>query len=111
MSTTAAEKDNVCVLAIDGELTDANVKEFRDLVEQSFARDGRDFVIDFAEATVIDSAGLEALTWLKRECDERLGLMKVCNLPDALKKILEMTRLHRQFEQCEFVDEALESFA
>lgn len=111
MSVTASQEGNVCVLAIDGELTEADAEEFCHLVEQTLARDERDFVVDFAEATVIDSAGLEALTWLKRECDERLGLMKLCNLPDALKKILEMTRLHHQFEQYEFVDEALKSFA
>jgi len=111
VSVTAREDDNVCVLTIDGELSDANVKELRNHVEQSFAGDGRDFVVDLAETTGIDSAGLEALTWLKRECDERLGLMKLCNLSDAMKKIFEMTRLDRRFEQYEFTDEALKSFA
>ena len=110
MATTAKEQGNAYVLAIDGELVGAGVIEFRELIQQSFDSDGRDFVVDFAEATGIDSDGLEALTWLKRECDERLGLLKLCNLSDALKKILEITRLNRQFEQYEFVDEALASF-
>ena len=113
MGTTATQRDSVCVLTIDGELTCANVAEFRDLAAFApggFAEDGRDFVVDFAEATGIDSAGLEALTWLKRECDERLGLMKLCNLSDTMKKILEMTRLDRLFERYEFVEEALQSF-
>ena len=110
MTITSSQEGNVCVLIVDGELTVANVKQFRALVEQAFAGDGRDFVVDFAEATGIDSAGLEALTWLKRECDEQLGMMKLCNLSDAPKKIHEMTRLDLPFEQYERVDEALRSF-
>ncbi|MCK4659093.1 MAG: STAS domain-containing protein [Phycisphaerae bacterium] len=111
MSITADENNNVCVLTIDGELIDATVQKFRELAEQALAEDRRDFIVDFGEATRIDSAGLEALTWLKRECDERLGLMKVCNLPEMMKKILEITRLQHHFQQEEFLEEALESFA
>ena len=111
MSVNAKEEGDACVLSIDGEFAGATVTEFCRVVEQSLAGDGRDFVVDLAETTGIDSTGLEALTWLKRECDERLGLMKLCNLSDAMKKILEMTRLSRQFEQYEFLDEALKTLA
>ncbi len=110
MSVVATAEGTVCVLTIDGELSRFNVDEFRNQVEQSLAGDGRDFVVDFAEATGIDSAGLEALTWLKRECDERLGMIKLCSLSAALRKILEMTRLDRRFALNEHVDEALKSF-
>jgi anti-anti-sigma factor len=85
--------------------------EFRDRVQASFAEDARDFVVDFSETTGVDSAGLEALTWLKRECDERLGLLKLCRLSETLRKILELTRLDRQLDRCEDLDEALASLA
>ncbi|MCP4591179.1 MAG: STAS domain-containing protein [bacterium] len=111
MSITIREEGGVSILAIVGELTESAAVEMRALVARAFEADGRDFVVDLAETTRIDSAGLEALTWLKRECDERLGLIKLCNLTDALKKILEMTRLEHQFEQYEFVEDALESYA
>jgi anti-anti-sigma factor len=100
---------NVCVLKVEGALSDASVRQFRTGVEHAFADDGRDFVVDFADATGIDSAGLEALTWLKRECDERLGLMRLCNLPETMRRILEMTRLDRQLEQYEIEDETWKS--
>ena len=110
MSVVAAAEGTVCVLTIDGELSRFNVNEFRKLVEQALAGDGRDFVVDFAEATGIDSAGLEALTWLKWECDERLGMIKLCSLSAALRKILEVTRLDRKFELHKRLDETLKSF-
>ncbi len=110
MSVTATKDGNVCVLAVDGELIGANVKKFRDLVRQAVAGDSNDFVVDLSKITGIDSEGLEALTWLKRERDEELGMVKLCHQSDPMKKILEMTRLNRQFEQYEFLDEALKSF-
>jgi anti-anti-sigma factor len=105
VGVVAKKNGNVCVLKVEGALSDAAVKQFRKGVEQAFATDGRDFVVDFADATGIDSAGLEALTWLKRECDERLGLMRLCNLPETTRKILELTRLDRQLEQYQVEDE------
>ncbi|MBU0716765.1 MAG: STAS domain-containing protein [Planctomycetes bacterium] len=110
MSITATQKGNVCLLTVDGELIGANVKQFCGLVQRAFAADSRDFVVDFAEATAVDSEGLEALTWLKRECDERLGMVKLCRLSGKLTKTLEVTRLNRQFERYDLKDEALKSF-
>ena len=110
MSVTATQKGNVCLLTVDGELIGDNVKQFRSLVEQAFAADSRDFVVDFAEATAIDSEGLETLTWLRRECSEQLGIVRLCHVSDMLRKILEITRLSRQFERYDLRDEALKSF-
>jgi anti-anti-sigma factor len=111
VSIALNKEGNVCVLVVEGDLVGANVQHFRDLVQQACAADSRDFVVSFDEAATIDSEGLEALTWLKRECDERLGMVKLCHLSDRLVKILEMTRLNRQFDRYAFFDEALESFA
>jgi len=107
---TVTQQGSVNVLTLDGELTGPNVRQFRGDVERLFAADARDFVVDFARVTGLDSEGLEALTWLRRECDNRLGMVKLCNLSDVLSKILEMTRLKSQFEQHAGVDEAVGSF-
>ncbi len=110
MSVTAAPRGDICVLAVDGELIGANVAQFRALVQEAFAKESRDFVVDFSETTRVNSEGLESLTWLKRESEERLGMVKLCCLPATLAKTLEITRLNRQFERYELVDEALDSF-
>ena len=107
---TVTQQGSVNVLTLDGELTGPTVRQFRGDVERLFIVDARDFVVDFGQVTNIDSEGLEALTWLRRECDDRLGLVKLCNLSDFLNKILEMTRLSSEFEQHDGVDEAVRSF-
>ena len=111
MSVSTTQQGNVCVLRVDVELTGASVEQFHNLVRRTLSEDGRDFAVDFTGTTRIDSAGLEALTWLKRECEEQLGMVKLCNLSGPLKQILEMTRLDLEFEQYEHVEETVESFA
>src|SRR5512134_3267622 len=91
--TTLTRQSDVHVLAVEGELNRQSVAQFRELVEKAQAEDARDFVIDFTDCTGLDSAALEALTALNRECEERLGMCRLCMLIDTLEKILEMTRL------------------
>ena len=95
------------MLTVDGALVSETVGAFSRLVERCRQRDGRDFVVDLQAATALDSAGLEVLTALQRDCDERLGLLKLCSLNETLKKILEITRLDRTFDCCRNVQAAL----
>jgi anti-anti-sigma factor len=46
----------------------------------------------------IDSLGLEALLWIKRKTDELFGQVKLINVDDNVRKILEITRLEPRFE-------------
>lgn len=107
MGTKLAQKGEVNVLAVEGELVAETVGEFRRLVEQCRQRDGRDFVVDLHAARTVDSAGLEALTALQRECEERLGLLRFCGVNQTIGKILEMTRLDRRFDCCRNLPAAL----
>ena len=107
MSTTLTQEGQVNVLTVDGELIAETVSEFQRHVEQCHKRDVRDFVVDLALATTIDSAGLEALTALARECEERLGILKLSGADPTIRKILEMTRLDRRFDLSPDLDRAL----
>jgi anti-anti-sigma factor len=57
-----------------------------------------DFVVDFQKSSFIDSDGLEALLWMKRRCEDLSGRMKLVNLDENCKKILEITRLEHRIE-------------
>jgi len=107
MSTTLTQDGEVNVLTIDGELVVETVPEFRKLVDQCRSRDRRDFVVDFSATRAVDSAGLEVLTALQRDCEERLGLLKFCGVGPTVGKILEMTRLDHRFDCCAELSDAL----
>ena len=57
----------------------------------------------------MDSTGLETLTALQRECEEQLGLLKLANVGETIKKILDLTRLNRRFECFPSLTEALKA--
>lgn len=109
MSIRLDKCGEVNVLLVDGELVSATRGDFCRVVERCRQSDGRDFVIDMSRVTLVDSAGLEALTALQRECQENLGMLKLCGVDATLGKILEMTRLNRSLECCPDVDAALAS--
>jgi anti-anti-sigma factor len=105
--TTLTRREDVCVLAVAGDLTKATVKQFDTLVSQCLTEDAHDFVVDLAACNRVDSAGLEALTRLNRACRERLGMAKLCLLPENLKKIMEITRLEKKLDISATLDEAI----
>lgn len=110
MPITQTRQGDVTILRIQGELAGSVVGEFRKLVEPALARDQRDFCIDFSQAMGVDSRGLEALTALKRSCEERLGKVKVCGLSPAIETVFAITRLNRTFECLPDAESAVASF-
>lgn len=105
--TTATQQDNVCILAIEGELNKSTSDQFKDLVDSALADNAHDFVVDFVDCTGLDSTGLETLTWLHRNCQERLGMCKLCTLSDSLEKVMEVTRLDKDLDLCVTIEDAM----
>lgn len=107
MSIGVQRQGSACVLTLDGDLVGDISKEFRGLAQTAMSDGCHDFVVDFSLALTIDSQGLEALTWVKLECEEHLGMIKLCGLSHNVQKILDITRLRRRFDQYESRGEAL----
>jgi anti-anti-sigma factor len=99
MPVKCDEYNGVCVLALNGDLTGeagAHIKRLAgDRIDK---RQMVDFVVDLQKAGFVDSAGLEALLWLKRRCDDLFGKVKLASLDEDCRKILEITRLAHRFE-------------
>ena len=90
---------NICVIALDGDLAGDSAKDVRKNADERIEqRRIVDFVVDFEKADFIDSEGLETLLWLKRRSEDLFGQIKLANLDDNCKKILELTRLEHRFE-------------
>jgi anti-anti-sigma factor len=90
---------NVCVVSLDGDLTGDAARDVRKQADERIERRRIvDFVVDFEKADFIDSEGLEMLLWLKRRCEDQFGQIKLANLDENCRKILELTRLEHRFE-------------
>ena len=93
------EYNNICVIGLGGDLAGAEPQQLRKQVEEVIdQRQLADFVLDFEKAGFIDSEGLETLLWLKRRCEELFGQLKLTNLDENCRKILEITRLQTRFD-------------
>jgi anti-anti-sigma factor len=99
MAINCEDYNNVCVMALDGDLTGEANLIVRKLADERVDQNQIvDFVLDFEKAGFFDSEGLETLLWLKRRCEELFGQLKLINLDENCKKILEITRLEPRFE-------------
>jgi anti-anti-sigma factor len=91
--------NNVCVMTLDADLSGEANEAVRKLAEERVdQKQIVDFVIDFEKAGFFDSEGLETLLWLKRRSEDLFGQLKLVNLDENCKKILEITRLEHRFE-------------
>ena len=97
MSIEKTATADITLLKVTGDLAGTNAEELRNVISECLAQGRHDYVIDLIDAPNCDSAGLEALTWLERECAERLGIVKLCGLSESFTKILEITRLSERF--------------
>lgn len=104
----ADEYDKVCVLTPAGDLLGDETSSLQKQVEELIERKQIvDFVIDFENCGFIDSKGLSTLLWTKRRCEDLFGQLKLVNLDDNCRKILEITRLSARFECHPQLEEAL----
>ncbi|MBA3273523.1 MAG: STAS domain-containing protein [Chthoniobacterales bacterium] len=91
--------NKVCVVSVTGDFVADLAAVARKNIEGAIDdRQVVDFVIDFEKSGFIDSDGLETLLWVKRKCEDLFGQVKLINIDENCKKILEMTRLEHRFE-------------
>ncbi len=110
MAIRVERQSGVHVLHVEGDLTAINAAHLQQVTGPLLSRSENEFVVDLAESPSIDSAGLESLTKLKRECEERLGALRLCGLDETCETILRITRLADEFDRDDSVEAAVASF-
>lgn len=99
MSIKCDEYNQVCVMEVQGDfLADSAALAKKALDDNIEQRHIIDFIVDFQKSSFVDSDGLEALLWMKRRCEDLFGRIKLVNLDENCKKILEITRLEHRLE-------------
>ena len=99
MPIKTEEYDQVCVMSVEGDFTADNVAAAKKQVAKVMdERHIVDVVVDLEKVPFIDSEGLEALLWMKVRCEGSFGQLKLANLDENCRKILEITRLAHRFD-------------
>jgi len=97
------------VLTLSGELTQDQADSFRRSCLERVSNGVRDVVLNLEHLTLVDSAGLEVLLWLREQTSEHDGQLRLVNPDDTIRKILEITRLDKRFEIHKSIESAAKS--
>jgi anti-sigma B factor antagonist len=98
MSFSVSQRGETVVVSIEGQLVVANRRQLKQAVLDEIDRGGRRFVIDFLNASYIDSAGLGVLVSLSKKIRENRGHLLLENLNEDLRTLFELTKLDTLFE-------------
>ena len=99
MSIKTDQYDQICVITLGGDFVGEDCEAARKSVDEMIdEKQIVEFIFDFGKASFVDSDGLETLLLVKRRCEELFGRIKLTNLDENCRKILEITRLEHRFE-------------
>lgn len=73
-------------------------------------QDRRDFVLHLGEVAFIDSSGLGTMVRLLTTTRKSRGDLKLCNVPEAIQKLLKLSNLNRLFETHDSEESAISAF-
>jgi anti-sigma B factor antagonist len=111
LNVTVADRADVTVLHLHGQLVfDGGDAVFRDAVNDLIARERLKIVVDLADVTYIDSAGIGVLIARFLEVRRRGGDMRLANLTVRSHRVMTITHLLSVFESFDTVERAVQSF-
>jgi anti-sigma B factor antagonist len=111
MRIITQDYNDITVVELNGEFTAEFVTFFEDNIQQVLGRGQAGVVLDMSNVGFIDSAGLESLLSLRDSCHDNARSLKLAALDENCSKILEVTRLGREFDSYEELAQAVKSFA
>jgi anti-sigma B factor antagonist len=111
MKVKTQDYNNVTVIELQGEFDADFTDMFQNNVTDIIAKRQTSIVVDMRGVPVIDSKGLEHLLWARDYCSENNCQLKLAGLDENCKKILEITRIEKEFDSYSELSEAVKSFA
>lgn len=110
MAMTVSDYGNVTVLTLKDDLVEDEVEDFKDKAAQCLKEHKLNVIIDCSGVGAMSSLALEALVDFQNQCEDELGLVKLCGLDETCMKIMQITRLARRFETFDEIESAVKSF-
>lgn len=111
MKIKTQDYNDVTVLEMQGELDSEAVELLKTTVSGLIGKSVTGIVLGMTNIEFIDSAGLEQLLWARDYCDDNTCQLKLAGLNENCRKILEITRLEKEFDCYPELAGAVKSFA
>ena len=111
MKVKTQDYNDATVVELHGEFTGDFCEMFRNTTSELILQNKRWIVLDVSNMSLVDSEALEQLLWLRDYCHENKCELKLAGLDENFVKILELTRLDKEFDRYTELAEAVKSFA
>jgi anti-anti-sigma factor len=111
MKVDTQDYNEVTVVALQGELDDDSKELLKNAVTETVSKRNSGIVLDMSDVGFIDSQGLEQLLWSRDYCNENRCDFRLAGLDENCMKIMEITRLDKEFDHYSELAEAVKSFA
>lgn len=107
MSFTHTRTESHLLVDVTGQLVVGNRQEFKQAILDQVEQDARLVIVDFTNASYIDSSGLGALVSLAKRVRDVDGDLRLVGLNDDMRSLFELTRLDALFPLFASKDDAL----
>ena len=110
LSLDTRQIGRVTIVRCEGRIVSGSESESLRTHVAVLLRDRRSIVLHLGKVGFIDSSGLGTMVRALASTRQARGDLKLCNVPERVRKVLEMTRLTTVFELHESEEKALAAF-
>ena len=110
MAITEKHAGSVVVLTPDANITWRTQPELKETLDNLSAHGEKHIIIDLTHVREISGYGLGLLASRCGQFRHAAGDIRLANIPDPVKKILQVTNLDELFEQFDDAESAIRSF-
>ena len=111
MKIKTQDYNDVTVVELQGDLDGDSTELFQNTITDIITKRKAGIVLDMSGVGFIDSQGLEQLLWARDYCKESKRELRLAGLDENCVKILEITRLEKEFNRYAELSQAVKSFA
>ncbi len=105
---TSQKKDNAVIFTIeDNEVNHNNAASLKEKLFLEIADGVKNIILDMKNVTDLDSSGLGALLFGKRQAENSGGSMMLVAVSDNIQTMLRIAQLSRVFESYPSIEDAL----
>ena len=110
LSLDTRQVGHVTIVCCNGRIVSGGESEALRAHVASLLRDRRSIVLHLGEVTFIDSSGLGTIVRASTSVRQVHGELKLCNVPEHVRKILELSHLTKLFDAHESEEKAIAAF-
>ncbi|MGD2094827.1 MAG: STAS domain-containing protein [Phycisphaerales bacterium] len=111
MKVKKQDYNDVTVVELQGDFDGDIIELFQSAITDIISKGKSGIVLDMSAVGFIDGEGLEQLLWARDYCNQNKSEFRLAGLDENCARILEVTRLEKEFNSYTELAQAVKSFA